>query len=125
MPAYISAHFCAAMQAQPIVHEQNVSRLDRHRFGNLAASRCEILSCYFCCPTGFGWGHIGVAKTNLRLPLKSGVLTWQYHRFGAPVPAKGKAMTREEVLADLERSQKHPSWAARRVGAPVPAVPAP
>ena len=51
--------------------------------------------------------------------------TWQYHRFGAPVPAKGKAMTREEVLADLERSQKHPSWAARRVGAPVPAVPAP
>ncbi len=38
---------------------------------------------------------------------------------------EGKAITREEVLADLERSQKHPSWAARRVGAPVPAVPAP
>lgn len=50
---------------------------------------------------------------------------WQYHRFGAPVPVKGKAVTREEVLADLDRSQKHPSWAARRVGAPVPAVPAP
>lgn len=51
--------------------------------------------------------------------------SWQYHRFGAPVPVKGKAVSREEVLADLDRAQKHPSWAARRVGAPVPAVPAP
>jgi len=50
---------------------------------------------------------------------------WQYHRFGAPVPVKGKAVTRDEVLADLERSQRHPSWALRRVGAPVPDVPAP
>ena len=50
---------------------------------------------------------------------------WQYHRFGAPVPVKGKAASRDEVLADLERSQKHPSWALRRVGAPVAAVPAP
>ena len=34
---------------------------------------------------------------------------WQYHRFGTPVPVKGKAATRDEVLADLERAQKHPS----------------
>lgn len=39
----------------------------------------------------------------------------QYHRFGAPVSAKRKAVTRDEVLADLERSLKYPSWAARRV----------
>lgn len=50
---------------------------------------------------------------------------WQYHRFGAPVPVKGKAATRDEVLADLDRSQKHPSWALRRVGAPVASVPTP
>lgn len=50
---------------------------------------------------------------------------WQFHRFGAPVPVKGKAATRDEVLADLERSQKHPSWSLRRVGTPVAAVPEP
>ncbi len=50
---------------------------------------------------------------------------WQYHRFGAPVPVKGKAAARDEVLADLERSQKHPTGALRRVGAPVAGVPAP
>jgi hypothetical protein len=45
--------------------------------------------------------------------------TWQFHRFGAPVPVKGTSMTREQVLADLDRAQKHPTWPMRRVGAAV------
>lgn len=45
---------------------------------------------------------------------------WQSYRLGVGSTAKtGTPLTRAEVEAQLLRAQKHPTWNARRVGAPV------